>query len=92
MRGVRGGVLGFRDESQARGEGCQGSQVSGRKARSLSRIPYHLSPGRGQSTLEYAIVIAIVAAALVGMHTYVRRAMQANLKNLELELNASTAP
>jgi Flp pilus assembly pilin Flp len=43
----------------------------------------------GQSTMEYAVLVAIVAAALVAMHTYVRRAMQANLKNLELELNAA---
>lgn len=45
---------------------------------------------KGQSTLEYAILIAVVASALVAMHTYVRRAMQANVKNLELELNALT--
>jgi len=44
----------------------------------------------GQSTLEYAVLVTIVAAALVAMHTYVQRAMQANLKNLELELNAGT--
>lgn len=41
-----------------------------------------------QCVLEYAVLIAIIAAACVAMHTYVRRAMQANLKNLELELNA----
>lgn len=45
---------------------------------------------RGQSTLEYALVVAVVVAALVAMQTYVRRAMQANLKNLELELNVVT--
>jgi hypothetical protein len=44
----------------------------------------------GFGTFEYAILVAVVVAALVAMHTYVRRAMQANLKNLELELNAVT--
>ena len=44
----------------------------------------------GSGTFEYAILVAVVVAALVAMHTYVRRAMQANLKNLELELNAVT--
>lgn len=44
-----------------------------------------------QSTLEYAVLIAVVAAALVAMNTYVRRAIQANVKNVEVELNAATA-
>ena len=34
---------------------------------------------RGQSTAEYAIVIALVLGALVGMQTYVRRAINARL-------------
>ncbi len=33
----------------------------------------------GQSTAEYAIVIALVLGALVGMQTYVRRAINARL-------------
>ena len=41
-----------------------------------------------QSTLEYAILVSVVSAALVAMHTYVRRAIQANLKTIEEELNA----
>ena len=44
-----------------------------------------------QSTLEYAVLIVVVAAALVAMNTYVRRAIQANVKNVEVELNAATA-
>ena len=43
----------------------------------------------GQHTLEYAVLIAVVAAAVVAMQTYVRRAIQANLKNVEEEVNAS---
>ncbi len=45
---------------------------------------------RGQSTLEYAILIAIVAAAVIAMRTYVQRAVQANLKVVEEQVNAGT--
>ena len=43
---------------------------------------------RAQSTLEYSILIAVVAAAIVAMHTYVQRAVQANLKTVEQQINA----
>lgn len=43
---------------------------------------------RGQSALDYAIFIAVVAAALVAMQVYVRRSIQANLKVLEDQINA----
>ncbi len=43
----------------------------------------------GQHTLEYAVLIAIGAAGVVAMQPYVRRAIQANLKNIEGEVNAS---
>ena len=43
---------------------------------------------RGQATLEYAVFIAVVAAALGAMTLYVRRAIQANLKMLEERVNA----
>ena len=35
----------------------------------------------GQSTAEYAILIAIVVAAMVGMQTYVKRGLQAKYKD-----------
>ena len=35
---------------------------------------------RGQSTAEYAILIAVVIAAVVGMQLYVKRGLQAKLK------------
>ena len=41
----------------------------------------------GQSTVEYAIFVAVVAAAVTAMSLYVRRAVQANLKALEREIN-----
>ncbi len=43
---------------------------------------------RGQSTVEYAVFIAVVSAALAVMALYVRRSIQANLKMLEQQINA----
>lgn len=43
---------------------------------------------RAQSTIEYALLIAIVAAAFMAMQLYARRAVQANLKILEMQVNA----
>lgn len=40
-----------------------------------------------QSTLEYAVLIAIVAAACGAMTIYVYRAVQANLKEMEEKVN-----
>ncbi len=45
---------------------------------------------RGQSTLEYALIIAVVAVALTAMSTYVQRAVQANLKTVEDQINAQS--
>ncbi len=45
-------------------------------------------PNRGQSVLEYAVFLAVVAAALLGMSTYITRAIQANLKGAEDQINA----
>lgn len=44
---------------------------------------------KAQSTIEYAILVAIVAAAFLAMRVYVQRAVQANLKMIELQINAS---
>ena len=43
---------------------------------------------RGQATTEYAIFVAVVAAALVAMTVYVRRAIQAHLYLMESHTNA----
>ena len=43
---------------------------------------------RAQSTLEYAMFVAAVSAAVVTMSVYVRRAVQANFKALENAINA----
>jgi Flp pilus assembly pilin Flp len=43
---------------------------------------------RGQSTIEYALLISIVAAAFLAMHLYMQRAVQANFKLIEDQINA----
>lgn len=54
--------------------------------------PTSANKPRGQSTLEYAVFIAVVTAALIGMNLYVRRSIQANLKTLEDQINAEALP
>ncbi len=41
----------------------------------------------GQSTMEYAVLLALVAAAIVGMQIYVRRGIQGRIKNLANEIS-----
>ena len=45
---------------------------------------------RGQSLVEYAVLIAAVTAALVVMSDYVRRAFNAHAEAIEEELNGAT--
>jgi hypothetical protein len=42
---------------------------------------------RGQSFIEYTMLIIIVSAALVAMTTYIMRSMNARLKQEQGELN-----
>jgi len=44
---------------------------------------------RAQSTLEYCIVFAIIAASLIGMHTYMKRALQGRFRVHAEELSES---
>ena len=46
---------------------------------------------KAQSILEYAVLVAAVAAAFVAMRAYVQRGVQANLNLIEDKINASTA-
>ncbi|MFC1631564.1 hypothetical protein ACFL2I_03315 [Candidatus Omnitrophota bacterium] len=46
---------------------------------------------KAQCTIEYAVLIAIVAAAVIAMSTYVQRAVRANLKSVEEQINAAEA-
>lgn len=43
---------------------------------------------RGQSILEYATIVTVVAAALAAMSTYMQRSAQANLKLMEDKISA----
>jgi hypothetical protein len=43
---------------------------------------------KGQSILEYALIVSVVVAALTAMSIYVQRSAQANLKMIENQINA----
>lgn len=43
---------------------------------------------KGQSILEYTLIVAVVVVALVAMSTYVQRSVQSNLKTIEEQINA----
>ena len=49
-----------------------------------------LRSNRAQSTAEYAVVIAIVLGAVVGMQTYVKRGLQAKFKKATEKLTSQT--
>ena len=42
---------------------------------------------KAQNFLEYSILIAIIAAALVAMQVYIQRSVNARLKQVQLELD-----
>jgi Flp pilus assembly pilin Flp len=63
-----------------------------RDCQPLATGHWSLVTGQGQSTLEYAVFTAVVAAALIAMQVYVRRSIQANLKTLENQVNAEAIP
>lgn len=42
---------------------------------------------RGQSVIEYTVLLIIVAAALTAMSTYIMRAVNARVKQTQDELN-----
>ena len=45
---------------------------------------------KGQSLLEYAILLAVVLAAFAGMRVYIERATQANIRLIEDQAYAKT--
>jgi predicted hydrocarbon binding protein len=47
---------------------------------------------RAQSTLEYAMVVVIVVAALIAMQVYLKRSMQGRLRGIADELGQQYAP
>ena len=46
---------------------------------------------RGQSVLEYTVLVGVVTMAVILMSTYVRRAFNAHSKTIEIELNGAVA-
>lgn len=47
---------------------------------------------RGQSTLEYAVLIAIIVAALVAMQVYIKRGMQGRLRQASDDIGGQFSP
>ena len=45
---------------------------------------------RGQSTVEFVVLVSVVTIAVVAMGTYVFRAVNANMKMIEDQVNADT--
>lgn len=64
-----------------------------RQGGSLMRQPATGMPPRvssvGQSTIEYAVLLAAVVAAIVVMGDYVRRAMNAHGNSVEEQMNGA---
>ncbi|MDD4900339.1 MAG: hypothetical protein PHT31_05445 [Candidatus Omnitrophica bacterium] len=42
---------------------------------------------RAQSLLEYALLVIVITSALLAMYPYMRRAVNAKLKHVQIELN-----
>jgi len=42
---------------------------------------------RSQSIIEYTLLVIVVTSALLAMYPYMRRAVNAKLKHIQLELN-----
>jgi len=47
---------------------------------------------KGQSTLEYALIIAVVAGALIAMQVYIKRGVQGKLKSTADEIGEQYSP
>jgi len=46
-----------------------------------------MKKNRAQSVLEYTLLILTVAAAFMAMNVYIRRAVNARLHNIEVDMN-----
>lgn len=44
---------------------------------------------KAQNLLEYTMLIMIIASALIAMNEYIRRSINAKLRQVQLELNES---
>jgi len=52
----------------------------------------YLNKRKGQSTLEYAVIIAVVVAALVGMQAYIKRGLQGKMKESTDQIGEQFSP
>jgi len=47
---------------------------------------------KGQSTLEYAVIMAVVVAALIAMQTYMKRGLQGRMKQASDDIGEQFSP
>ena len=59
-------------------------------ARTSDQMRHGRFSARGQSLVEYAVLVAAVASAMIVMSDYVRRAFNAHVEMVEQELNGAT--
>src|ERR1041385_7121717 len=52
----------------------------------------HLNKRKGQSTLEYAVLIVIIIAALLAMNQYIKRGLQGRLKSSTDDIGEQFSP
>jgi len=52
----------------------------------------HLNKQRGQSTLEYAVLIIVIIAALISIQTYIKRGIQGRLKSASDDIGDQYSP
>jgi len=52
----------------------------------------YLNKRRGQSTLEYAVIVAVVVAGLIAMQFYIKRGLQGKLRSATDEIGDQFSP
>ena len=52
----------------------------------------YLNKKRGQSTLEYAVLITVIIAALIAIQTYIKRGVQGRLKSATDDIGDQYSP
>ena len=52
----------------------------------------NLNKKRGQSTLEYAVLIIVIIAALIAIQTYIKRGVQGRLKSASDDIGDQYSP
>jgi Flp pilus assembly pilin Flp len=52
----------------------------------------HLNQKRGQSTLEYAVLVVVIIGALLAMQTYIKKGVQGRLKGAADDIGDQFSP